>query len=222
VCDAIYYGCIREGLDIRWSSYARVANLSMGLLEKMKRAGCVALDIGAESGDPQMLQQMHRRDYSPQEIIDVAHRGRAVGVLIHYNFVIGFPGETQETIQSTIRVIEEAQPDSYACFLLFLAPNTALYRQQERFAITGGGLSWQHATMTSEEAGRAMFEVYGSTSANLFPGGEYTAGFLTALGYSIPEIREFFAATNRMARGATDPETMGVVERVSQSMSPFL
>ena len=222
VCDAIYDGCIREGLDIKWSSYARVSNLTMGLLEKMKRAGCVALDIGAESGDPHMLQQMHRRDYSPQQIIEVARRGRAVGILIHYNFVVGFPGETQETIQNTIRVIEEAQPDSYACFLLFLAPNTALHKEQERFAISGGGLSWQHATMTSEEAGRAMFEVYRSTSANLFPGGEYTAGFLTSLGYSIDDIREFFAATNRMARGATDQETMAVVERVSQSMTPFL
>jgi p-methyltransferase len=222
VCDAIYDGCIREGLDIKWSSYARVSNLTIDLLEKMKRAGCVALDIGAESGDPHMLQQMYRRDYSPQEIIEVARRGRAVGILIHYNFVVGFPGETEETIQNTIRVIEEAQPDSYACFLLFLAPNTTLHKEQEKFAITGGGLSWRHATMTSEEAGRAMLEIYRSTSANLFPGGEYIAGFLTSLGYSIDEIREFFAAANRMARGATDQETMTVVEKASQSMNPFL
>lgn len=222
ICDALYDGCIREGLDIKWSSYARVGNLTMDLLEKMKRAGCVALDIGAESGDPHMLQQMYRQDYSPQEIIEVARRGRAVGILIHYNFVVGFPGETEETIQNTIRVIEEARPDSYACFLLFLAPNTTLHKEREKFAITGGGLSWRHATMTSEEAGRAMFEIYRSASANLFPGGEYFAGFLTSLGYSIDEIREFFAAINRMARGATDRETIAFVEKVSQRMKPFL
>jgi radical SAM superfamily enzyme YgiQ (UPF0313 family) len=222
VCDAIYDRCIGEGLDIKWSSYARVSNLTMDLLEKMKRAGCVALDIGAESGDPHMLQQMHRRDYSPQEIIEVARRGRAVSILIHYNFVVGFPGETQETVQNTIQVIEEAQPDSYSCFLLFLAPHTTLHKEREKYAITGGGLSWQHATMTSEEAGRAMFDIYRSVSANLFPGGEYFAGFLTSLGYSIDGIREFFAAANRMARGATDQETTAVVEKVSQSMRPFL
>lgn len=222
LCDAIYDRCIREGQDIKWSSYARVGNLSIELLEKMKRAGCVALDIGAESGDPHMLQQMHRRDYSPQEIIEVARRGRAVGILIHYNFVVGFPGETEETIQNTIQVIEEAQPDSYACFLLFLAPNTNLHREREKYAITGRGLNWQHETMTSEGAGRAMFEIYQSVSANLFPGGEYTAGFLTSLGYSIDEIRKFFAGTNRMARGATDQETKAVVEKVSQSLRPFL
>lgn len=222
ICDALYDGCIREGLDIKWSSYARVGNLTMDLLEKMKRAGCVALDIGAESGDPHMLQQMYRQDYSPQEIIEVARRGRAVDILIHYNFVVGFPGETEETIQNTIRVIEEAQPDSYACFLLFLAPNTTLHKEREKFAITDGGLSWRHATMTSEEAGRAMFEIYRSVSANLFPGGEYFAGFLTSLGYSINEIREFFTAMNCMARGATDQETMAVVEKVSQRMRPFL
>lgn len=222
ICDALYDGCIREGLDVKWSSYARVGNLTMDLLEKMKRAGCVALDIGAESGDPHMLRQMYRQDYSPQEIIEVAQQGRAVGILIHYNFVVGFPGETEETIQNTIRVIEEAQPDSYACFLLFLAPNTTLHKEREKFAITGGGLSWRHATMTSEEAGRAMFEIYRNVSANLFPGGEYIAGFLTSLGYSIDEIREFFAASNRMAQGATDQETVAFVEKVSQRMRPFL
>lgn len=222
VCDALYDRCTREGIDIKWSSYARVSDLTMDLLERMKRAGCVALDVGAESGDPHMLQQMHRRDYSPQEIIAVARRGRAVGILIHYNFVVGFPGETEETIQNTIQVIEEAQPDSYTCFLLFLAPNTTLHKEREKYAITGGGLSWQHATMNSEEAGRAMFKIYRSVSANLFPGGEYVASFLTSLGYSIDEIREFFAATNRMARGATDRETIAFVEKVSQSMRPFL
>ena len=43
LCDAIYTECINNKYDIKWTSYARVNNLTDELLEKMKRSGCPTL-----------------------------------------------------------------------------------------------------------------------------------------------------------------------------------
>ena len=56
ICDAI----IEENLDISWTSYARINNMSRDLLEKMKKSGCVAIDVGMESGDSLVLRNMEK------------------------------------------------------------------------------------------------------------------------------------------------------------------
>ena len=221
ICDAIYKGCISDGFEVKWSSYARLENLNSGLLETMKRSGCVALDIGVESGASTILRRMGR-NYSPETAVEVARAARELGIITNFNVVVGFPGETRETLQSTAEMINEAAPDTFSCFLLFLAPNTLAYANPKKYGIEGEGLYWKHDTMTSKEASEAMLRMIEDISSSIsFPGGEYTACYLTSVGYTEKEIRDFYKAVGRLAKGQADEEAIPLLGKVIQSFENF-
>lgn len=219
ICDAIYERCVRQGMPVKWSSYSRVSNLTPDLLEKMKRSGCVALDVGVESGSAEMLRRMGR-DYSPDLAIQVAENARELDIITNFNIVVGFPGESDETVDETIEMLNKAQPDCFACFTLFVAPNMTVTSNAREYQIEGQGLSWRHPTMTSEEATESIERIAVNVHAsNAFPGGEYFAGYLSALGYTPEEVRGFFKATCQLARGCTNPELESTVKTVCRSLS---
>lgn len=212
ICDAIYDRFIRNGIPIKWSSYSRINNLTHHLLEKMKRSGCLALDIGAESGAPSILKKMGR-SYAREQIINVAKAARELDIITDFNVVVGFPGETDETVEETIDILQEAKPDAFSCFVLFVAPHMDISESRGRYGLNGSGLSWSHATMTSEKAHQALERISQSvTNSCSFPGAESFAGYLAATGYSLEQIRVFFKATAQLARGGKDETSRTIVE----------
>jgi len=196
ICDAI----TAEELNIRWSSYARIDNMNKALLKKMKRAGCVALDIGMESGDLSILGNMGK-GYGVEVIKKAIAHARQLDIIAHCNLVVGFPGETRETVDNTIKVLEEAKPDSYSCNILDVAPHTFIYDNLEKYGLTGQRLAWNHQTMNSIEAYGEMQRIYGSaSSSHPFLGGEYFASSLISLGYTAADVRDYFSSTHELYR----------------------
>jgi len=218
LCDTIYDRLGRNGITIKWSSYAHIKNLTYSLLEKMKRSGCFALDIGVESGAPQILRRMGRR-YSREDIINVSRAAKDLDILTDFNIVVGFPGETDETLNQTIDMLQEAIPDAFSCFVLFIAPHMIISEHPEIYGIKGSGLSWSHATMTSEDAYQALRMISkNATNSCSFPGAESFACNLTALGYSTEQIRSFFKATQKLTHCANDRIARTSIENVCEKL----
>jgi p-methyltransferase len=220
LCDAIRDRFSEADNGIKWSAYARVNNLDRQLLSKMAKSGCVALDIGAESGDQAILQGMNRK-YSLEKMVEACNIAKDLGIIVNFNFVVGFPGENQESIDNTIEAIERAAPDTYTGFVLYLAPNTRLWEARERYGIEGEGLSWRHGTMDTQEAQQALERIFEEvTSINLLPAGEHISIYMTSLGFSPQEIRSFFDTLNSLARkdhdGSVEREVLKVWRRMEQ------
>lgn len=222
LCDAIYENCIKnDGIPVKWSAYARIENLDCDLLEKMKLSGCVALDLGLESGSKTVLRKMGR-NYSPEAMVEVAKTAKKLGILLNYNVIIGFPGETNETVQATTDIINQAAPDTFSCFLFFLPPNTRVFSTPHYFNIEGAGLDWKHDTMTSEEAKVAMLKMIKQVNQSThFPGGEHFACYLASLGYKVSEIRDFFQAVGRLAKTPVDDKTSSLVRTMIRSLRNY-
>ncbi len=221
LCDAIYESCDKNGITMKWSAYARISNMDYPLLEKMKRSGCVALDIGVESGSTDMLRSMGR-NYAPEAAINVARFARELGIITNFNVVVGFPGETRDSIMRTAELIEKAQPDTYASFLFYMASNTRMDGAQERFHVEGRGLTWRHDTMSSAEAQEGMLALdrHVKHSAN-FPGGEYFACYLASLGYTVEETRKFYRDITSLVKAPDDVDALKTVGRVVGSISKY-
>lgn len=114
-CDLL----IERKLDFVWCCNARVSNLNRSLLEKMKKAGCIGLTFGIESGDQKILDTI-KKEITLDEARNAIKLAREIGFKIVCNFMLGNPGETRETIEKTIAFSEELNPD-YGCFT-FLTP----------------------------------------------------------------------------------------------------
>jgi radical SAM superfamily enzyme YgiQ (UPF0313 family) len=221
LCDSIYENFIKQDIPLKWSSYARIDTLDYTLLEKMKRSGCIALDIGVESGSSKVLSLMGR-SYSTELVVEVAQAARDIGIITNFNVVIGFPGETAETVEATAELIDCAAPDTYACFLFFLAPNTRVDASRSKYRVEGSGLAWRHDTMMSEEAQKNMIALTEKVSHSTnFPGGEYFACYLASVGYSVEEITNFYHAVRRLVESPDDKQALLTVRMAVEKVRDF-
>lgn len=222
LCDQIFKNCTKNGMPVKWSAYARIDNLNKELLETMQRSGCVALDLGLESGSETVLRKMGR-GYTPQAASEITKIARELGIFTNFNVIVGFPGETRETIAATTETINTAKPDTISCFLFHLPPNTRVFSALDLFKIEGFGHNWKHDTMTSQEANEAMFHMIKQIKYSThFPGGEYFACFLASLGYSITDIRYFFQTAGNLHGNIDGNSSLSLFKEMLNRLSTYV
>lgn len=114
-------------LGITWSCNAK-ANVPRDTLKVMKDNGLRLLLVGYESGNQQILHNIKKG-----MLVDVARRFtrdcHELGIVIHGTFILGLPGETQETIQETITFAKEINPHTIQISLAAPYPGTFLHKQ---------------------------------------------------------------------------------------------
>jgi anaerobic magnesium-protoporphyrin IX monomethyl ester cyclase len=123
-CDAL----IESGLKIKWRCNTRVNLVPGPLLEKMKKAGCYVINFGVESGHPEILKNI-KKEVSMDAVYDAHQRCRKLGIRTYSTFLMGSPGETDETAQATIDVARGIRPNLAMFFVCTAYPGTPLYEQ---------------------------------------------------------------------------------------------
>jgi len=83
----------------------------------MKRAGCVEVWMGVESGSPKILKEI-KKDATPHQIIDAFKVAKSAGLKRRGYFMIGSESESLETIKETEVLIDTIKPDSLAFTIL--------------------------------------------------------------------------------------------------------
>ena len=94
----------------------------------MKANGLRLLLVGYESGNQQILHNIKkglRIDVARQFTKDC----HELGIVIHGTFILGLPGETEETIEETINYAKEIDPHTIQVSLAAPYPGTFLYKQ---------------------------------------------------------------------------------------------
>jgi len=113
-------------LKIEWDCETRVDMITSDLLQKMKKAGCIAVWFGVESGCQNVLDSMGKS-------INVAQTRRAfewakeAGLMTVAGVILGFPGETKDTALETVKFIEELNPNDVGYYVATPYPGTPMY-----------------------------------------------------------------------------------------------
>ncbi|MFO0567392.1 MAG: radical SAM protein [Polyangiaceae bacterium] len=79
------------------------------LLVTLRRAGCVQIDYGIESGHPETLKRIHK----PHDVARARHiveATAAAGIRAYVFFILGFPWDTVRSIDETQRLMAELAP----------------------------------------------------------------------------------------------------------------
>lgn len=114
-------------LGVTWSCNAK-ANVPYKTLKILKENGLRLLLVGYESGNQQILHNIKkglRVDVARQFTKDC----HELGIVIHGTFILGLPGETEETIEETINYAKEIDPHTIQVSLAAPYPGTFLYKQ---------------------------------------------------------------------------------------------
>jgi radical SAM superfamily enzyme YgiQ (UPF0313 family) len=117
---------IEEGLDIRWQCLARVDTVDRHLLNKMYEAGCREIHYGVESGNPQILRELGK-GITLDEVREATTWTTQVGILAKGYFMLGLPGDTEETMEETIAFASELEIDQAMFSLTTPFPGTRLW-----------------------------------------------------------------------------------------------
>lgn len=122
---------IERKLGITWYAISRVDCVDEEMLLWMRKAGCIQISYGIESGSEKIRKTLNKRIKRDQ--IERAFALTAkYGILSRAYFIYGSPGETWETIQETIDLIMELKPLSAVFYILDIFPGTELYAILEK------------------------------------------------------------------------------------------
>ncbi len=123
---------LEKGLKLRWTLNTRAKPLDLDTLKLMKEAGCFELCLGIESGSDTILKNIEK-GITTDDIREAARLCKEAGLDIYAMLLLGSPGETEETVNESMKLIREIDP-FYAQFsYLVPAPNTpafAYYREK--------------------------------------------------------------------------------------------
>jgi len=119
---------IERNIDVGWMANARGDCIDSELVGTMKEAGCKAISVGVESGDPRILKNM-RKGETVEQIRRAFHIIRNAGLISRGCFILGYPGESIESIENTIRFAVELNPSHPAsCSYATPYPGSELYQ----------------------------------------------------------------------------------------------
>jgi anaerobic magnesium-protoporphyrin IX monomethyl ester cyclase len=121
---------VDEGLnDVPWIMINGIrANLAdEEVLGAMKRAGCLRAAFGVESGNQRILDTVVDKHLTLDQVRSAFRAARAVGMETIGFFIIGLPGETEATMEDTIRFASELDPVVANFSIATPFPGTQMY-----------------------------------------------------------------------------------------------
>ena len=131
-------------LGLTWSCTSRVTT-DYETLKAMKEAGCRLLIVGYESGDPQILKNI-KKGATVERARQFTKDCKKLGLIVHGDFILGLPGETKETIRTTIDFAKELDVETIQVSLAHAYPGTELYD----YAKANGFIRIEGAQMVDE------------------------------------------------------------------------
>ena len=96
------------------------------MLRWMRRAGCVKIAYGLESGSPRLLTTM-KKGVTPDKVRAGSKLNRQLGMYFKFFILYGFPEELPEDHRYTEELVTETRPDSICVAMLQPIPGTELY-----------------------------------------------------------------------------------------------
>lgn len=126
----LFEGVIKNNIDLTWNCSTRVDRVNNEILKLMKKAGCHTIALGMESVDKTVLKNI-RKNIEPEQIRESVSMIRKHGIDTILFCVVGFPGETKESIEKTISFLKTLNTTFITLGIAVPVPGTDFYRHVE-------------------------------------------------------------------------------------------
>jgi anaerobic magnesium-protoporphyrin IX monomethyl ester cyclase len=117
---------LKERIDISWVCMSRVDAIDKDILGIMKAAGCHQICFGVESGDEQILENIEKK-ISLEKVEKAVALTKKAGIDVRASFMLGNPGETENTLKKTIAFAIKLEPNIASFNITTPYPGTKLH-----------------------------------------------------------------------------------------------
>lgn len=139
ICDLI----IKRGLKFPWKAFngLRVDSTDQELFRMMHRAGCYEIHFGIESGNQGVLDGFHK-GITLEQVTQAVDWASKEGIMTLGYFMLGLPGDTEETIKDTLSFAVKLKLDYAKISYTLPLPGTRLYQQMEESELLVSNVDW--------------------------------------------------------------------------------
>lgn len=117
----------RQDAVIPFKCLARVdLLLKENAIDNLRKAGCATVWVGAESGSQKILDAMEKGT-TIEQIYEASSRLKTAGIRVGFFLQYGYPGETREDIEMTLRMVKECLPDEIGVSVSYPLPGTKFH-----------------------------------------------------------------------------------------------
>jgi len=151
---------VKRNYPFTWSSFIRADTLNRDNIDLVADSGAKLLTFGVESGDKTIISNMDKR-------VKLSHTVEVVNALAEKNiptsstFIVGFPGETKETVSHSIDLLNQYRNSGTVThwispFVFMMMPKVRIESERQKYQLNGFMLDWSHQTMDVMEAARQL------------------------------------------------------------------
>jgi len=132
LCNAMKSECP----GIRWDTEIHVRLCDDETISTMRDAGLYSVQIGFESGNDQILKEM-RKSTTVEMSLDACKVIKKHGIKLQAFFMVGFPQETEETLNDTVEAMKKAECDIIIYSIFTPYPGTEMFEYCRKFGLVG-------------------------------------------------------------------------------------
>lgn len=122
-------------LDIKFRCMTRADLVSKEDLQIMKECGCVEVCLGAETGDPYILDKIVNKGTTVEQNTRFVQWCHEVGLKVKAYLIIGLPSESKQSVEKTRNWLKTTKPDNYDLSILEPYPGSEFYDHKELYEI---------------------------------------------------------------------------------------
>jgi radical SAM superfamily enzyme YgiQ (UPF0313 family) len=137
---------IAENIQMKWTCNSRVDFVDEEMLTLMGKAGCRLISWGIESGNEAILKHA-RKGADPKKARRALQWAKKAGIMNWGYFIIGLPGETEETIQETIEFAKKLPLDIALFHVAAPHPGTPFFFEVVENNWFRPGTRWEQVDM---------------------------------------------------------------------------
>ena len=137
---------LENKLNMTWTCNSRVDFVDQEMLQLMAEAGCLLIAWGIESANEVVLKKAHK-GYSPNQAFQALAWARQAGIMNWGYFIIGLPGETEESIKETIALSKKLSLDIALFHVAAPYPGTPFFFEVLENGWFRPGTNWEEVDM---------------------------------------------------------------------------
>jgi hypothetical protein len=139
------------------------------LVALLGKAGCFQMFLGVESFNREVLREAQKHQNHPERYKEILDLCRAHGISSHFSNILGFPGDTQQSVLNHLDKLKDLHPDIASFYILTPIPGTEQYddflqkgliTEQNLDRYDGACVTWRHPDLTYQQLTDLLFHCY--------------------------------------------------------------
>ncbi len=137
--EALCREMITQGVGMRWTAFVNPRFLTPEISKLMVKAGCEGVELGVDSGAPQILKN-YGKGFGVEDIVRASRHCREAGLNFALYLLLGGPGEDEGSLQETFDLMDRLASTAVIAMLgIRIYPHTALHEIAAREGVIQRG-----------------------------------------------------------------------------------